>query len=109
MKNLIEITRSVLNAGIDLNVVNIFEKSPIYIAIQNRNVDMVELLLSFHPNLNILYRNGESLLHLSAQMGSLEILTKLIAHGMDINKQNNRFYYIGTTTLHFILLQQQAI
>ena len=109
MKNQIEITRSVLNAGIDLNVVNIFEKSPIYIAIQNRNVDMVELLLSFHPNLNIIYSNGESLLHLSARMGSLEILTKLIAHGMDINKQNNIFNYIGTTTLHFILLQQQAI
>lgn len=66
------------------------------ISSDNDAVDIVKILVNSGASLDVVGRNGHSLLHLSVNTGNIHLILHLISKGADVNKKNER----GETPLH---------
>ena len=81
------ITRLLLNVNeIDINKCEEQQKcSPLYIAAQVGNIDIVELLIQRNADINLCNFEGDHALMISVNLGHFDITKLLIDSGADIN------------------------
>jgi ankyrin repeat protein len=76
-------------------------KSPLHIAIEQDNLEMVELLLEYNANTEIPTSNREYPVHLASQLVNNEnIMELLIDYGVNVNHQDD----FGRTALHYAIM-----
>ena len=64
------------------------KERPLHWAAINKNVDIVEYLLSLEVNINAQNIDGETALALAAAAGTVEVVSILIDNGADVNARN---------------------
>ena len=84
--------------GSYVNAVNIFGKTPLFLAIANRHNNIIKILLEHKANVNYVDENGSTALHavfyadandLEIELKQLEIVARLISGNLvNINAQN---------------------
>jgi ankyrin repeat protein/thymidine kinase len=99
--NLKVITRILQTNKDFVNLQDINGMSPLHIAIDKGNADVVNLLLDAKANIEQLDRNGNSPLLIAVQKGHLEIVTTLLRKGANANCHNKNH----TTPLIFAVNQ----
>ncbi|XP_046566247.1 death-associated protein kinase 1-like [Haliotis rubra] len=90
VKGHLNITKFLIEAGAPAYSVNIFNRaSLIHTAVQSKNVEVCEYLLTLHPNVDVRDNSGNTPLHLAARLGCLDVCTLLLDKGANINTVNN--------------------
>ena len=107
----IDIVRSILAEGSDVNIVNQEGLTPLIIASRNNHVEIVELLLKNNANPNAKDSNGSTALVLCQE----KIARLLIQYGADVDAQINSepsplltAIYFGNLNVARILLENGA-
>lgn len=93
LDNNLEKTKELIGKKVDLNkeAYKNFEK-PLFIAIKNKNKDMVQLLLNNGSDANSINEDGEVPLFEAAKMkGNIDIVKLLIENGADINYKHKQY------------------
>ncbi|WP_300721395.1 ankyrin repeat domain-containing protein, partial [uncultured Brachyspira sp.] len=78
------------------------DNNPLYLAVKDKNTEMVESLLSQQKNINInaIDINMKTLLHLAIEKNNMEMVQLLLSQpGIDINAEDSR----GYTPLHLAI------
>ncbi|XP_055954369.1 putative ankyrin repeat protein RF_0381 [Patella vulgata] len=92
-----ELVDFVYQYGADINKKNNHGRTSLYLAVQNGNLNAVNLLLKMGGrDVNLSDNKGTSPLMLAVQNSKTELIKLLLQYGADINKQNNR----GRTSLY---------
>lgn len=97
------LTDLVACAGINLNLMNRNFETPLTLAIQYHKTAAIKILLT-SPSLNINQANqfsGLTPLMLAAQIGDIEIVKLLLAHGADTTLQNTTKYTAAEEAVAF--------
>lgn len=82
-------TAELIRAGISMHeVMNHHGLTPLHIAVDCRDVEMVKMLMSMGADINILDHAGNSCCHQAAKQGSLLVLKCLVECGADISRSN---------------------
>jgi ankyrin repeat protein len=80
-ENNLKIVEYLLNNGHDINACGIDKKSPIYVAISDGNIKMIELLLKHNPDeKNFTSFKDNNLIALAIRLGSKELIEVLLQH-----------------------------
>lgn len=91
--------RRALKNGADVDYKGGMDRSMLYYAASHGNAEMVDLLLSYKPDVNALDEEGMGALHEAIAKGHLEIAQKLMDAGADINARDP-YSMLGLTPLH---------
>lgn len=91
--------RRALKAGADPNTKAGMERVMLYYAADKGNKEMVELLLSYKADPNLLDEEGFGPLHQAIAGGHFEVADLLIAAGAHVNAQD-KYAMLGLTPLH---------
>lgn len=86
----IKIITYILNTGSDINAKNSIGKTPLTLAVEQKNLEIVKLLLSKSANINGRDGNGKSPVEIAAEQGSLDIVEFLFSQ----NAEGNRLHLI---------------
>ena len=70
--------------------------TPLHAALRERHVDVAQLLLGHHVDVDVWDHNGNTPLHLAVNRGLLSVTHTLVEHNADINMRNDS----GDTPLH---------
>lgn len=97
--NDIAAARRALQKGADVNATGGMDRSMLYYAVNHGNMAMVDLLLSYNPDVNVLDEEGMGPLHEAMAKGHIEIARKLVDAGADINARD-QYSMLGLTPLH---------
>lgn len=94
-----EVTKCLLFDGVDSNVKNQFGSTPLYCAINRRDVDMINVLLEYEADPNIRNNDGVAPIHLVCGNihWPIQMVKNMIKKSPDINIQDNN----GKTPLHY--------
>jgi ankyrin repeat protein len=95
IKNLIGITKLLLEHGADVNAKTPDGDTPLHYAAMHRNYEVVPLLISFGAKINAKGKGDWTPLHWAAMGTSLELVEILLAEGADINAKDK----LGETPL----------
>ena len=87
-----------LDTGADYSKENIDGETPLFWAVFNGQVDVVEVLLNGVPELNQDIGQGLTPLHLASMLGRKTVVQLLLARGADVNATVHRS---GLTSLDF--------
>jgi len=68
------------NKNININCMNDSGYTPLFLAINKQNIDMVILLLEFGADVNIKLSSGTSCLHEAARLHNLKLINILLEH-----------------------------
>jgi ankyrin repeat protein len=79
-----------------INQQNKLLQTPVHLAIQNKQEELVEALLQYKPSLDLVDESGNSLLHYAVKNGDKTLTRWLLNSGININLQNKN----GETPLH---------
>jgi ankyrin repeat protein len=101
---LVHAARWLLNHGADANAqANDLGWTPLLLAVWNKRLEIVQMLLEHHVDIHVRNARGEVALHLAAwdvddpdYQVNLNILQLLLDHGADVNTKDNE----GSTPLH---------
>lgn len=78
--------RYFLSKGVDINQIDTYRATPLWLAAQNGHLEIVQLLIEKGADINaVVDDNHRTALMLAAQNGHLEVLQLLIEKGADIN------------------------
>jgi hypothetical protein len=88
INNRMDIAKSLLEDGANVNEKNRVGNTPLHLAIINDSPDMVSLLLEYGANVNEKNNSGNTPLHLAKGKGA-EIAKLLLEKGADINSTNS--------------------
>jgi hypothetical protein len=80
-------TEKLLSEGAPLNNPSDVQKDPLIVAVENNNIDIINLLLDYGSDPNIEYKNG-SLLQWAIKTQDFEFVKRLVQKGADINYIN---------------------
>lgn len=97
--NDVDAAKSALKNGADVNFKGGMDRAMLYYAVHHGNMTMVDLLLSYKPDINVLDEEGMGPLHEAMAGGHIEIAQKLIDAGADINARDP-YSMLGLTPLH---------
>ena len=79
-------SRRLIKAGADVNVINKYGVTPMFIASQNGYLEIVDLLLEAGADVNTAHKeSGLTPLWIAAQQGHSEIIRRLLKAGADVN------------------------
>jgi len=92
----IELVKSLISSGADVNTPNDWGWTPLYVASGIGNRDLVNLLIDEGADVNTGTKEGMTPLHFAISNSNKEIVELLIEKSADINIKNNR----GHTPLH---------
>lgn len=82
-----EILLTQLDASVDAKGKD--DETPLYIAVYNRRIDIVKLLLSYGADVNMINSNRkETVLHVAARLGFTDILSSLLSAGANVDSVN---------------------
>lgn len=86
-QNYLDIMEALLEIKVDVNVMNKFGTTPLFIASENDQVGMVKLLLTYKcdPNQRRELKNGETPLHVASGLGHKQVVRLLIRHNAITN------------------------
>ena len=90
-----------LEWGCDVNLANVYDQAPLFIACSENNTDLINLLLSFKANPNIESKQTKNLptkndewktspLHVSIGYGNLDAVRALVEKGADLNFKSDK-------------------
>ena len=80
-----ETIKAYVAAGADVNVRNIFDETPMHLAVKfNRNPDVVKVLVENGADLNAKDRHGNTPAHGAAQYADMKICQIIVAAGADL-------------------------
>lgn len=98
--------RSLLTSSI-VSSLCIYVNSPLYQAVQCQHERCVSILLENHAEPNLVDINGNTALHLAANIPSISTAVLLLEHEADINAQNKVFvfFFFFPTTVQFLSLR----
>lgn len=85
----VELVKSLISSGADVNTPNIWGWTPLYIASGTGKKDIVNLLIAKGADVNAPNKQGETPLHFAVKNGQKDIAELLIDHGADMNVKNN--------------------
>jgi len=83
-----------LEQGADVNATN--GHTPLHIAVEYENLDMVQLLLNKNANINATNKDGDTPLHIAVENENLDMIPLLLEKGANVNAENKD----GYTPLH---------
>jgi len=86
-----------ISMGADLNSKDKDGRTPLLIAINNCNWDMIKLLLSSGADVNVVNNIGQGTLHYGARIGAIDLCKDLLSKGLDINLRDKN----GRTPLYY--------
>ena len=94
-----------IRASIDQPLISIFSfyrygDTSLILAARNGHLNVVKLLLSKNPEVNVKNNAGETAIIIPAKKGFLDIVQALVEHGADVNTQQN----VGYNALLFAAL-----
>lgn len=95
--NNIESIKNFLKKGVDVNTKNHNGFTPLHIAVQNEQIDIVQLLVDLKADVNIKSSQGSTALHYAVEIGNNDIV-KILLNGE--NCCVNATSIDGTTPLH---------
>ncbi len=87
---------SLINNGADVNIIDDEQNTPLQIAFQRDNIEIIMALLDRGADVNVSDKEGNTPLHLACEKGNIELVNKIINKGADINTSNGNQY----TPLH---------
>jgi ankyrin repeat protein len=80
-----------LQRGVNVNVRNSRGQTPLHIAAQNGQLDVVRLLLASQQiDVNARDQQGSTPLHLASEKGHVEVVQLLVAHGARLDVRSGR-------------------
>ena len=101
-RNHVDVGRSLLKYGADVNSLGQWEQTPLHIASVWDHLDIGRWLLEHGADVNAKQDDHWTPLHEAANNGHFELVRALLAHHADINAQNE----IGDTPLHATAARQ---
>ena len=96
----VEVVRSLLKCGVDVDARGVINTSPLNLASHEGRLDVVQCLLGHGADANSQNDNYRTPLSIAAAMGHLEIVRTLLEHSADIYTQD----IDGSTPLHRAML-----
>jgi len=81
----IEKVQSILADGVDINIRNKLNGTPLHTATEKQQKDIFKLLLDKNADINPINNDGETPLHLAVKSGQKDIVELLLAKGADVN------------------------
>jgi len=81
----IDLVKSQLSAGTDVNSKNRMGWTLLHTAIRNRRTEIIQLLIEKGANINVRDNRGRTPLHFAVETGQREVVEQLIAKGAEIN------------------------
>ena len=76
--------------NLQINLANDDQKTPLHLAVEKGNIDIVDKLLNMRPDHNAVDSSGNTVLHLAAAGGYLDCCESILKHNADkINARNN--------------------
>ena len=92
-----EVLATLLEGGASVNITDpTTGETAVQLAARQGSTDMVDILLRFKPEVNILSNEGFAPLHLAAMFGHVRVVTRLLDAGANINART----IDGATSLH---------
>ncbi|PWQ95705.1 ankyrin repeat domain-containing protein [Leucothrix arctica] len=85
-----ELAQALIAKGVDVNIKDAYERTPIQIAIEKNDSRFTQLLLSSGANVYVKDKDGNSLLHRAAVNGKTNIVTQLLADRVNIHQKNDK-------------------
>lgn len=89
-QNPIKKISSLISRGAQIDCCDEFGKTPLHLAAQNGNVDIVETLIRFEADSNKADNSGLTPIMIATREGHLEVVEKLLEFGADTNIQAQR-------------------
>lgn len=90
LNNNLSALKALLEAGAKINARDVNWISPIYEAIWAENIEAINILMEFHPNLELVEGyDGATPLMAACSKGRLDIIEILLLHRANINKKDN--------------------
>lgn len=90
MKGCVELFKKHLQAGSNVNKLNLFSETPLHIAVRSGYIEIVILLLEQGVDVNIKTINNETAIRIAISRQDLILLQKLLAvPGVEINSKDN--------------------
>ena len=96
----VEVVRSLLKSGVDVDALGIAGRSPLQLASRGGYLDVVQCLLDHGADANFRADDHSTPLIYAVESGHLEIVRILLEHSADIHAQDNS----GLTPLHIVIL-----
>ena len=93
--NDLERVRSLINAGVNLDIVDNNQQSALIVALQAKHLEMSQMLLAQSTGLDTPDSNNVRPIHIAARNGYTDIVSYLISNSVDINATD----HIGNTAL----------
>ena len=90
------VARTLLVRGADVMIQNKDRDTPLHLASQRDDVEVIHVLLEYGVDMTAQNKDGETPLHLASREDKVEIARMLLDHGMDVTVQNKN----GDTPLH---------
>jgi ankyrin repeat protein len=82
----LEVVKELVNCGADVNIkVTSSEYTPLYLAADRGNLELVEYLLTKHANVDVQNSVGITPLYIASSKGNVKVVNSLIARGADVN------------------------
>jgi ankyrin repeat protein len=81
----IDVARSLLDHGADMNVQTVSEMMPLHVASSNGHLEVAQLLLERGAALNAQTKRKDTPLCLASEFGHLEVMRLLLNHGADVH------------------------
>ena len=108
--------RLLLKYGININQADFYKYTPLlHLSFRHNSLNLLNLLLRFHPELDIQVATGDSTLLIALEFQQYDITTRLIQVGANIHIKKNAGYNTLTIAILFnahtliqILLDRQA-
>lgn len=76
---------------------NKWAETPLYMAVKNNNINMVELLLENSPDINVTDITGKTVLSIAIKKNNIDMVEILLRHGVNPNIQDK----YGNISLHY--------
>ena len=93
-----EEVRELIEAGGQVNTVDIFGRTPLHYAAGDGHTETVKALIEAEAQVNAVNRFGRTILHLAAENGHTKTVKTLVAAGADVNANDSDVY--GYKPLH---------
>jgi ankyrin repeat protein len=84
----VELCRTLLDAGAEVNLTRFSFTSPLHQAVRGRHIELVKILLDAGARVNVRDSAGYTALHRAVYYGSIELVEILLDSGADINGMN---------------------